>query len=82
MSIKRTEGPLAFLEALQHVVGMMERGDIASLSAMYDPTGLGRISVTTVDGVEVDLPEFDNSEAEALEERSRRDTAPGKKLRK
>ncbi len=76
MTMRRTEGPAAYLEALRHAADMLERGAVLAMSAVYDPTGVGRVSVTTSDGHDPGLPAFDNSDLET--ESTKAPTQPGK----
>ncbi len=77
MNMKRTEGPAAYLEALRYAADMLERGAVLAMSAVYDPTGVGRVSVTTADGNEPGVPEFDTSDSDA--DSATAPTQPGKR---
>lgn len=82
MKIRRTRGPVAFCAELQRALDGLNCGRVNGMSAHYEPTGIGRVSVTTVDGQEVDdddLPAFDTSDDDAeVVRRSKADTAPGR----
>lgn len=86
MKIRRTRGPVAFCAELQRALDGLNSGRVNGMSAHYDPTGIGRVSVTTVDGQDVDiddLPALDTSdEDDDLVRRSKAETSPGSRGRK
>lgn len=51
----RTQGPIAFCKQVDHALDDLRCGRVTAMSAVYDPTGIGRVSVTTIDGQNVDL---------------------------
>jgi hypothetical protein len=56
VSAVRVAGPEAFSRALRVVLELLDEGKASGVSAVYDPTGIGRVAVTTVDGKDVPLP--------------------------
>jgi hypothetical protein len=72
--VAKTRGPVAFCKQVEAALDDIRCGRVAAMSAMYDPSGIGRVSVTTIDGMTVDLA-FDSSD---LENSTTADTAPGK----
>jgi len=74
--VKRTSGPVAFCKQVTAALDDLMCGRVAAISAVYDPTGIGRVSVTTIDGQSVELA-FDLSDV-AAEGDATPSTAPGK----
>jgi hypothetical protein len=67
---------MAFDKQVRAALDDLMAGRVTAMSCVYDPTGIGRVSVTTVDGVNVDLLEFDMSDVDPGPITA--DTAPGK----
>ncbi len=55
-TVIRTSDAAGFIELLTLVIDMLRRGKIAGVNAHFEPTGIGRVGVTTVDGIDVELP--------------------------
>jgi hypothetical protein len=47
-----------FAEAMRYVLDLEERGLVSAISAHLDPTGVGRISFTTMGGADLDLTDL------------------------
>lgn len=57
MSVVKTSGPSSFLEAVAFASDMLRRGLVGGMSTHFESTtGIGRVAVTTIDGVDVELP--------------------------
>lgn len=60
----RVAGPEAFVRALHVALELLAEGKASGISALYDPTGIGRVAVSTIDGADVDLPGLPADESE------------------
>lgn len=74
--VAKTSGPVAFCKQVEAALDDIRCGRVAAMSAMYDPSGIGRVSVTTIDGRDVELA-FDLTDASGPNSTTI-DTAPGK----
>lgn len=57
-------GPEAFARVLQVALDLLAEGKASGISAHYDPTGIGRVAVSTIDGQDVPLPGLPAAEEE------------------
>ena len=75
--VAKTSGPVAFCKQVEAALDDIRCGRVAAMSAMYDPSGIGRVSVTTIDGQNVELA-FDMSDVSDDPKSTTIDTEPGK----
>ncbi len=74
--VLRCESPAAFIKAVRYALDMLEAGQISAINAVFEGNyRIGRVSFTTIDGIDVPLPEFDTSDIDPDYTPA---TAPGK----